>query len=121
MKEETNPATKQTIVRPRPSIYPGFAGRIKGNSDFCLTAYSRTVKIIETIQKKLDGKMIPVPGKERKVQEYYIDTRNTSDKEGKTRGVSSMPRKMEVPEIGGWNVFKQAYEAAVEAARKQCQ
>jgi hypothetical protein len=122
MKQETDPVTGQTVTRPRPSVYPSIAGRIKGNADFCLTAYSllETERVVDI--KLPGGAVRSVKEKlEKPIQKYLIDSRNVQDKEGKTRGVSNMPRKIEVPVVGGWFLFKKEYEAAVAAVRKKYQ
>jgi hypothetical protein len=118
LKNETDPVTQTTVTRARPSIYPSIAGRIKGNADFCLTAYC-----LEETEKEIK---ITLPGGQTRIVKekldkpkelYYVDARNVQDKEGKTRGVSTMPRKILVPEIGGWDVFALEYNKAVDAVK----
>ncbi len=118
--EEVDPATKKPVTRIRESVYPGVAKKILTKSDFKLTVYC----IPHTVEKKAvktlpDGRKIEVPaGTETKLV-YYVDSMTTEARDGKQRGVSTMERKIEVPLVDGWDVFKQKYETAVLAERSK--
>lgn len=119
-KTEVDPVTKKEVTKIRESVYPGVAKKILTKADFKLTIYSLPQTIEKTKKQALPGgKVIEVPaGSETKVT-YFLDSMTTEARDNKSRGVPTMERKFELPLVGGWDVFKTKYEAAVEAAKKQ--
>ena len=119
LKEETNPVTKQKVSRLRPSIFPGFARQIQGCSDFQVTIYCLNKSISKTKKRVIQGRTIEVPDGIEERSAYYVNALNTSDKEGKARGVPTMERKFEIPLVGGWNEFAKRYNEAVKKAKEK--
>jgi hypothetical protein len=119
-KTEVDPATKKPVTKIRESVYPGVAKKILSKADFKLTIYCIPKTIERTVEKILPGgRKIQVPaGSETKLT-YYLDSLTTEARDGKSRGVPSMERKFELPLIGGWDVFKEKYEAAVKVEKKR--
>lgn len=122
VKSETNPVTKKEETKLREAVYPGIAAKIKNKADFQLTVYcmSRSVELKKK-QKLPSGQVIEVPAGTEVRKTYYVDCLTTSRGDGKSRGVPTMDTKFEIPLVGGWEVFRQKYNAAVEAAKKMYQ
>ena len=119
-KTETNPVNGQERTVLRESLFPSFAKKITTKSDFKLTLYSLPSVVEKTKEKVMaDGRKIVVPDGEETVHAYYVDSLTTAAKEGKSRAVPGMDRKIEVPMVGGWNVFAKHYSDAVAAMKKQ--
>jgi hypothetical protein len=118
----TNPVTKKDETKLREAVIPSIANKIKNKSDFQLTVYclSRAVELKKK-QKLPSGQVIEVPIGTEVRKTYYVDCLTTSRGEGKSRGVPDMETKFEVPLVGGWNVFREKYNAAVVAAKKKYQ
>ena len=121
IKTEMNPATKKEEAKIREAVYPGVAAKIKNKSDFQLTIYRlpKTVKIKKRM--KTETGQIIERDEEQTTNIYYASTFTSDRGDGKSRGVPMMDTKFEVPLVGGWGVFKEKYNAAVEAARKEYQ
>ncbi len=123
LKTEMNPATKKEETKIRESVYPMIASKIKNKSDFQLTIY-RLPKVIKGEKKKVKlttGQTIEKEGEETTVNIYYASSFTSGRGDGKSRGVPTMDTKFEVPLVNGWDIFKEKYDTAVEAARKEYQ
>lgn len=119
-KQETNPATKKEETRIRDSVYPSVAAKIRNQCDFKLTIYCIQKTIEKKAKKKLpSGQTIEVPAGTETIKNYYADCLTGLRGTNKKRGVTSMEDKFTLPLIGGWDVFKQKYEAAVEIERQR--
>jgi hypothetical protein len=122
IKSETNPVTKKEETKLREAVYPGIASKIKNKADFQLTVYCITRAIeIKKKQKLPSGQVIEVPAGTETKKIYYVNCLTTGRGEGKSRGVPTMDTKFEVPLVGGWDVFREKYDSAVEAAKKMYQ
>ncbi|MGD2065681.1 MAG: AAA family ATPase [Candidatus Bathyarchaeota archaeon] len=123
-KNEVDPATKKTVTRLRDAVYPCVSKKILTKSDFKLTIYCQPETVKTTLPPKIvmnGGQKIEVPqSKEEVVTSYFLNSL-TIDKYGtnKASGVPTMPRKIQLPLIGGWDVFKAYYEKAVNEARQR--
>lgn len=119
-KTEVDPATKKAVTRIREAVYPSVAKKILNLSDFKLTVYCLTTVVDKKKKRKLpSGQVVEVPDGQDTKMVYYADTLTTDVRDNKTSGVPSMERKFELPLVGGWDVFKEKYEAAVEVERKK--
>ncbi len=118
-KTETNPSTHRERTVIRDAVFPSFAAKIVNSSDFKLTIYSLNSTTKKPTQKRLTGGQIINQTKEIMIQKYYINTVNTDEREGKSRGAPTMDRKFEIPAVNAWDVFKEKYDTAVEAAKKK--
>jgi len=114
---ETAPDGK-TQMNIRPILSKGYVGPIVRKSELHITINSIAHK--ERVDSTVKGQIIK-GGKEEVVTRYWLYTKPTEAKrmEGKQRGVPNLARIIEVPMVGGWDVLKQAYNVAVEAAKKQ--
>ena len=118
IKTEMNPATKKEEAKIREAVYPGVAAKIKNKSDFQITVYRLPkTKVIKTQVKIATGQVI-TQEKEVTANVYYACSFTSDRGDAKSRGVPTMDAKFEIPLINGWNVFKEKYDNAVEAARK---
>lgn len=117
-KTETSPTDGKERTVLRESLFPTFAKKITTKSDFKLTLYS-IPKAIEKTKTKImtDGRKIVVPDGIETVHQYFVDSFTTAAKEGKSRAVPAMDRKIEIPLIGGWDLFARNYNDAVQAMR----
>jgi len=118
----TNPVSKKEETKLREAVIPSIAQKIKNKADFQITVYclNQTVELKE--KKKLpSGQVIEVPSGTEVRKTYYVDCLTTNRGEGKSRGVPDMETKFEVPLVGGWEVFRTKYNAAVAAAKKKYQ
>jgi len=117
-KRETNPATGKSETKLRDAIYPSISQKVLNLCDFKMTIYC-LAQVIEKkkAQKLPDGRVVEVPAGTETKQTYYADTLTTAQRSNKASGVPTMERKFELPLIGGWDVFKQKYEAAVAVER----
>ncbi len=120
-KDEYDPITKKARTVLRDSIFPSFSRKITTRADFKLTIYCKQVSSTVTGPsrqisggKKISGK------KETTVSNaYFCNSMSTEEKKNKARGAPDMDRKFEIPLVGGWDIFKSKYEAAVESAREK--
>lgn len=120
LKTEVDPITRKERTVPRPSIWPGFAGLIQGESDFQITVYSVTETKEMTKKKVLPGgRTVEAPAGTREVTTFYLNTLTTAAQEGKGRGVPTMDRKIELPLTDGWGAFAGKYNAAVAEAKAE--
>jgi len=119
-KTETSPVDKKDRTVLRAVVFPSFAKKITTKCDFKLTVYCMLHSEEKTKKKKLgDGRVIEVPDGTITTRKYYVDSFTTAEKEGKSRGVPTMERKFEIPLIGGWDIFANKYNTAVEEAKKK--
>lgn len=121
MKTEMNPATKQEETKIREAVYPGVAAKIKNRSDFQLTIYRLPKTVKEKLRQKTPTGQVIERVIEKTTNIYYASSFTSNRGDGKSRGVPTMDTKFEVPLVGGWEVFKKRYDAAVESARKEYQ
>jgi len=119
LKTEYNPATKKEETKIREAVYPGVAAKIKNKSDFQITIYClpKTVRTIKRM-KTSTGQIIE-QNHEETTNIYYASSYTCNRGDGKSRGVPTMDTKFEIPLVNGWDVFRQKYNAAVEAAKKE--
>lgn len=119
-KTETNPVTHKERTVIRDAVFPSFAAKIVRSSDFKLTIYCINKEIQKKVKKKLSsGQEIEVPVGTEMTSKYFLDSYTTAEREGKGRAAPGMIRKFEIPHINAWDVFKNNYNVAVEAAKKQ--
>ena len=119
-KTETNPTTHKERTVVRDAVFPSFSAKVVRSSDFKLTIYSTSKEVTKTEKRKLpSGQIIDAPCGSEIVSKYFINTVNTAEREGKSRGAPGMPRKFEIPGVNAWDVFKKIDNVAVEAAKKQ--
>lgn len=119
---EANPVTKKDETKIRESVWPSIAGKIKNKADFQLTAY-RIDRAVEKKEKKKipGGRIIEVSAGVEVKKTFYVNCLTTARGEGKSRGVPDMETKFEIPLVGGWEVFRQKYNTAIEAAKEKYQ
>ena len=118
-KTEVNPVTKKEETKLREATYPCVAKKILTRSDFKITIYKmlQTTDVVE--KKNIPGRgIISVKTGTAQKDVYFLDTMTTDARDCKSRGVPTMPRKIEIPLVGGWAEFEKQYNAAVEVARK---
>jgi len=119
-KTETNPVTHKERTVIRDAVFPSFAAKIVRSSDYKITIYCVNKTKDKLVKKTLPGgKVVEVPSGSEVVSTYYADIYTTVEREGKGRGAPGMERKFELPLVGGWEIFKQKYNVAVEAAKKK--
>ena len=119
LKTEFNPAKNKEETKIREAVYPGVAAKIKNKSDFQVTVYRlpRTIKSSKKMRTST-GQIITQPHEET-TNIYYASTFTSNRGDGKARGVPTMDARFEIPLVNGWEVFRQKYDTAVEAARKE--
>jgi len=115
---ETDPITKSQVTRIRPLLAKGSVGPIVRKAELHITIYASTTNEKVEQEHQVSGKVIKSKI-DKEVTRYHIYTRPTEAKtmEGKRRGVPTLPAKIEVPLVGGWDVLKAAYEKAVQESR----
>ncbi len=119
-KQETDPNTHKEVTKVREQVYPKTASLLKSQCDFKITIYCLTETVeLKKKQKMPGGQIIEVPAGTDIRKNYYLNTVTTGGGDNKTRGVPDMPTKFQIPLVGGWDVFKAKYEAAVEQAKEQ--
>jgi len=119
-KTEINPLDKKERTVLREAVFPSFAKKITTKCDFKLTIYCLPELVKLTQSKPLtDGRIIKVPAGTETVYKYYVDSRTTALKEGKSRAVPSMERKFEIPLINGWDEFARRYNEAVAETKQK--
>uniref|UniRef100_A0A6M3KQ16 Putative ATPase domain containing protein n=1 Tax=viral metagenome TaxID=1070528 RepID=A0A6M3KQ16_9ZZZZ len=119
-KTETNPVDHKERTVLRESVFPSFAKKITTKSDFKLTIYSLSQTVEKKEKRKMgDGRIIEVPGGTETVNTYYADSFTTAAREGKSRAVPAMDRKIEIPLVGGWDVFAEHYNNAVRIEKEK--
>ena len=119
---EQDPITHQEVTRVRPLLAKGSVGPVVRKAELHITVYASVKKetTIETQQIKTQtGTKILKNKKEKEVTRYHLYTRPTEAKamEGKRRGVPTLPGRIEVPMVGGWDKLRTAYMKAVEESR----
>ena len=116
MPDPMDSSKEVTFIRPILSV--GYSGIVKRTSEIQVTIQSKITK--ERKDREVKGKILKGID-EVEVTKYRLFTRSTEKRatEGKRRGVPSMPGTIEVPIVDGWMPLKEAYEAAVDASRKQ--
>lgn len=120
-KQETDPSTHKEVTRIRDAVYPSISAKIGNQCDFKVTIFRKTEEIEKKAQKKLSsGQIIEVPAGTEIKKTYMLDCITGRNGENKARGVPNMEDRFEIPLINGWDVFKEKYEAAVQAAKEQC-
>ncbi|MCK5016515.1 MAG: AAA family ATPase [Candidatus Peribacteraceae bacterium] len=119
-KTETNPVTHKERTVIRDAVFPSMSAKIVRSSDYKITIYCKN-KTVEKKEKRktAGGQIIEVPVGSEVISTYYADIFTTVEREGKGRGAPGMEKKFEIPLVNGWDVFKQKYNVAVEAAKKQ--
>lgn len=119
-KTETNPVTHKERTVIRDAVFPSMSAKIVRSSDYKITIYcvNKTVEKKEK-RKTTGGQIIEVVAGSEVISKYYADIFTTVEREGKGRGAPGMEKKFEIPLVNGWEVFKQKYNVAVEAAKKQ--
>ena len=119
-KTEVNPITKKEETKLRDATFPSIALRIRKWSDFKLTAYKKLETKKVTAKRNIPGRgLIDVEVGSETTPAYFINTSTTEVMECKARGVPTLEQTFKVPLVGGWDVFAEKYNAAVEEARKQ--
>lgn len=119
-KTETNPVTHKERTVIRDAVFPSMSAKIVRSSDYKITIYCINKTVDKMVKKSLPGgRVIEVPAGSEVVSKYYADICTTVEREGKGRGAPGMEKKFEIPLVNGWEVFKQKYNVAVEAAKKK--
>ncbi len=119
-KTETNPVTHKERTVIRDAVFPSMSAKIVRSSDYKITIYCINKTVDKMVKKSLPGgRVIEVPAGSEVVSKYYADICTTVEREGKGRGAPGMEKKFEIPLVNGWEVFKQKYNIAVEAAKKK--
>jgi hypothetical protein len=118
-KNETDPVNQKERTVLREAVFPSFAKKITTKCDFKLTVYCLPKMVKLTTKKEINGRPVDIPAGTKEVLQYFADSQTTLRKEGKSRAVPSMSRKIEIPLIGGWDVFAAEYNKAIEEAKKK--
>lgn len=120
-KEEYDPITKKARTVLRDSLFPSFSRKITTRADFKLTIYCKQESKTVTGPGRTTSGGKKISGKKSTTVSnvYYCNSMSTEEKKNKARGAPDMDRKFEISLVGGWDVFKAKYDAAVESAREQ--
>ncbi len=116
LKTDKIPGTKTEMTRLAETIFPTMGGKIRAKSDFKLTL------LVENKNFRPDlvlpsGKVLKDKGKVEQVTKYFVDCTTTAANEGKSRAVSGMEKRFEIPLIGGWQEFERRYNDAIEVEK----
>ena len=116
-KTVTSPVDHKETTVVRVLLFDSFAKTVQRNSDVYATVYNVAGEQIVVQKLKLPGGQVRQVEKKIPVTKYMLDLSTVGRKEGKLRGVPKMPRELELPAVGGWGVFADAYSAAVVAEK----
>jgi hypothetical protein len=123
-KNVTNPVNRREEVVPRPLLFDTLAKKIQRNADLFVSVYNtqeatqtKTKRRVETSPGVF--KEIEVEGEMQYKPVYYLYTQSSGTIEAKRRGVPTLKQRLEMPMIGGWNVFAEAYAAAVTTEKQK--
>lgn len=119
-KTITDPVGGDTKTVLRASVFDTLCSRIINNADFAGTIYC-TKEVEQRKEKvKVGGKIIDKVLPSKEVTKYWLDVRSFGNKPGKTRNVTEMKAKIELPtNDSGWKAFTESYTEAVDKEKER--
>jgi hypothetical protein len=115
-KTVTHPVTHKEVTVIRASVFPGLAGACRNNAEIYATIYCivKEVTPVRVVTVQGQRRELPDPTKPKEtVKTYMFDCASSVNRQGKSRGVTNMKSKFELPLYGGWGVFVKEYSDAI--------